>query len=636
MNKSKLLYCYIVKLLDKGTVWKQYGNIAIKQYNSAGFSILEIILAVAIFVTFATGSIIALLSGYNLNRLGAEKTIANQFNAEGMEAVRSIKNQAFTNLSTLASAYCTTGAGVNISGGGTWTFKASGTTDIFVHSTTDNFIRTIKICPVQRDSAGSLGDIVASGGVVDGNTMKATVTTTWNFSNSRPESVTLTSYFTNFRAKKGGMLVYGNGGTTTDAIQYQTYNATTDTWSAAASTADVDGATTNKALRSIRVYASSGRNEKIAISRHYNGSSQFIYTQVYNGNTGTWGNVQLLSSWAATTFLDVRNFDGTYLANGDFMVVYSDNTTTPKFRIWNGTSWSASSISMRVSGGIPNFIVVRARPGTNEVMVVLFDQASDTNSEYFNNSSGYVTASWTLHSEHSTSAPTNTKEFIDFNWNPNPPTKGALNYLSGSTDRRMNVKIFTANESGGGSWGSTANAGAQGTLGALNIDGRYGTDEFIACDKDANNDIYCFETNTTPSWTTPTNNIMTTNTQPGIERSFDVVYESVSGSTGIVVYSDNTAIPKLRKYSVNTNTFDAAATSLGALSGILNGVKLLPQPAGDDIMILSFDANRHIYTTVWDGVNSAVYGSGAKGFTVHGINGSVATEFWGNFAWDNF
>src|SRR5258708_40223565 len=60
-----------------------------------GFSMIEVILGVAIFVIFSSGAIVAVISGINNNRLGAEVIIANQFNAEGIEAVRPIKNQSF-------------------------------------------------------------------------------------------------------------------------------------------------------------------------------------------------------------------------------------------------------------------------------------------------------------------------------------------------------------------------------------------------------------------------------------------------------------------------------------------------------------------------------------------------------------
>lgn len=208
-------------------------------------------------------------------------------------------------------------------------------------------------------------------------------------------------------------------------------------------------------------------------------------------------------------------------------------------------------------------------------------------------------------------------------------------YSSASTDKGMDLKIFTADGSGGGTWSLSTNTANQGTLGAMQIAGRVGTDEFQACDKDANNDIYCFKSNTTPSWSTPTNNLMTASTYTGILRSFDMDFEPVSGNTGIAVYSDNTSTPKLKKYNVSTSTWDASATSISAVGSVLSTVRLKTMPDSDDIMVLLADTNRDIYTVMWNGSSDAIYTTPTgKALTVHGTNGSATTDFWYDFAWD--
>ncbi len=331
-----------------------------------GFSVLEVVLAAAVFMYFGVASVVVVLSALNANRLGSEQTVASQFASEGIEIVRSIKNKSFSNLVD------TVGSGLFFTGG-VWTF--SGANNTFLHNAGDNYTRVVSVATAQRDASGN---IVASGGTADQKTKKVTSTVSWNFNSARPESVIFTTYFTNWKNKKGGLLVYGNGATTADAISYRLFDANTNAWGAATAAFDVDGATANKALRALRLYSSVSRDEKVAISRHYNGSAQFIYATIWNGSS--WGTPLQLSTWSAATFLDVTNFDGTYLANGDFMALYSDNTTTPKFRVWNGTAWTAQTSSQN-AGGIPNFIVASARPGTNEVMVAVFDQLIDTNTQ---------------------------------------------------------------------------------------------------------------------------------------------------------------------------------------------------------------------------------------------------------------
>jgi len=587
----------------------QIPNSKFKIPQRGGFSLVEIILAVGIIAVVVSVFVGALVYGQESTAIAGQRARAVLLAEEGVEAARNLRDGAFTNL--------TDGTFGIVASGGQWIL--SGSSD-----STDIFNRQLAI----STATASKKKLVTS-------------TVAWQQTQQRLATVSVASELTNWRASvsagTGGMLVFGDGGTTTDSVVYSTLSAA-GTWSATASVADIDAGTANRALRVAQVYASATRNEKILLSRHYNGTTQYIYGQVYNGTT--WGNVQLLSSWAAATFLDVPNFSGVYLNNGDFMVMYSDNTTTPKFRVWNGATWSGASISAQGIGGIPNVIVLRARPGTNEAMATFFDQVSDVNSQYFNNSSGYVTASWTLHTEHATAAPSNTRRQIDFAWSPNNALIGEMVYASGNGDSGLNAKVWTANGIGGGAWSATANAGnVTANLGVAAIAPRNGATTFIACDKDdgATPDILCFDSSSVPAWTNPTNQTLTANTDTGIQQSFDIAYESSSGATAIAVYSDATTTPQLKKYTASTATWDAAATTLSALGGALESVWLIPLSGTDDIMILLADTNQDLYSVVWDGANDAVYTTPAgKAFSSHGLTGSADEDIWYDFAWDAF
>lgn len=608
-----------------------------KTYLQNGFSMIELLLALALFVIIATGSITLIVSGFNTNRLSAELTIANQYATEGLEAAKSIKNQAYTNVTAINP----TPRGVLRNGSSVWAFDADLTNDTLTHNSTDNYIRTVKVESVNRDVSGNI--VIAPAGTTDPDSKKVTSTVTWNFNSARAESVSLISYLTDWRKPispaKGGILVYGNGGTTSDAIVYRILN-TDGTWGAANSLPDFDTSSSNKALRAIRVYASATRNEKILLTRHYSTSpsQESIWVHIYNGST--WASSQMVS-WTASSYdtsnQGIKNFDGQYLNNGNFLFVYSDNTTTPKYRIWNGSSWSPNPPSAGSSitnvGGIPSNITLRNRSGSNETMLVVFDQTRDTNTTYFNGSA------WSSALEHAANAPTDNKEFVEFAWSAHNPLKGALIFQTASNDRAMNIKIWIADGSGSGSWiGNNINTSNQGTLGAMELDGgRRGAEEFLACDKDASNDIYCFRGASVPAWTSPASNIMTTTTDTGIQRSFDLAYDGATGTEGIVVYSDITTVPKLKKYTASSNSFDSSATNLPSLGGALRTVKLRNLSDNDDIMIMLGNANNDFYTVVWDGSTNTLYTTpSGKAFTTQGTNGSNSIELWYGFAWDKF
>lgn len=591
-----------------------------------GFSVIEVILAAAIFLVFASGIGTVVLVGFGGNRLGEEQTIATQFASEGIEAAKSIKNQAYSNLINSA------GTGLAVSGG-VWTFSGSNNQ----YGPSNKYTRVITVGDVQRDGSGN---IVASGGSADNNTKKITSTVSWNVTPTRADSVVLTSYLTNFRkpVEKSGMLVYGNGGTTTDAVQYQTIDSS-GTWSTPASTADVDGGSTNRALRAATLEASATRNEKILISRHFDGTTQYIYAQVYNGST--WGNVQLLSSWNANTFLDVRNFDGTYLNDGTFMAVYSDNTNVPKMRTWNGTSWSGQSslTSLGAATEIPSFIRIAARPGTNEAMAVFFTQVLDSISQYWSGSA------WSAITSHATNGFNANNQEADFAWNTNTPTTGAIIYITAGGDKTPRTKIFQANGSGGGTWGAQANgANIAQAVRSMMIVSRSTANEFESCYKDqqAAPDITCRKitfSGTTATWTTPTNPIITSTSVSSTNLSFGFGVEPASDNQAVIVYSDNTNAPKLKKYNVATSTWDSAATTISTtpftLGSPVQSTRVIPLGSSDDLMTLIADTNLDLYSVMWDGTNNQVYTTPAgKAFTQHGTNGSASTDFWYDFVWD--
>jgi len=585
--------------------------------NKHAFSLLEVILASAIFVIFASGAIVAILGGLNLNRLGSEYSIANQYAAEGIEATRSIKNQAFANLVNTA------GTGVTKTGG-VWTFSGA-------NNVSDKFTRVISIADVYRDGSGN---IVASGGTLDTSSKKATSTVSWNFAPGKNNSIDSISYFTNWKAPfgKGGLLAFSNGGTTSDVMLYKTMDAT-GVWSSNGSLADIDGSTTNKYARAIKVYASATRNEKIVVSRHYNGTTQWIYAQVFNGST--WGNVVQLSTWNSTARLDVQNFDGTYLANGDFMTVYSDNSTTPKFRTWNGSSWSAQ-VSMRALSGAPYNIVLRNRSMSNEVMFVSIDSASDTSSEYFNGGA-YATKSWTTALDHGTNTPTSTKRIVDFQWSLNSPLSGAIIYSNSSTDKFIRAKIFSSNGSGGGVWGKQSNVvGQTYMVGAMQLTARPYANEYLACNKDGGSTprITCYKltfSGTTATMASVTNGIIASATDTGIQASFAVQY-STDGSSALITYGDGTNVVKYKLYSPSTSSFSASATAISTtpytLGTPVRTVREILDVNGSTIMTLFTDNNRDLYSTSCAGSFSPV--------SQHSINGSETTDFWYDFAWDLF
>lgn len=153
-----------------------------KHAVSKGFSIIELILAGAVFTVFSWGVIEVLLFGLVSDRLNQEMTIATEYAAAGLEAVRVIKHESFDALAT------TSGTGVTKQDG---FFIFDGENNVL----DGKYTRTIVIAAGKRDGDGN---ITEGDGTDDADTVRVTVTVAWQASPTRPDSVVLETYLTRF------------------------------------------------------------------------------------------------------------------------------------------------------------------------------------------------------------------------------------------------------------------------------------------------------------------------------------------------------------------------------------------------------------------------------------------------------
>ncbi len=170
--------------------------------SQSGSSVIEVMIAMAIFIIIAASSVVTILGSFTTTRLAKEETLATLFAQEGLEAVQSIRNQAWSNL--VVGTY-----GLENSGGN-WIFAGSPDLD-----PSGKFTREAVIVAVERDTGG---DIVSSGGIVDNDTVQVTVNVNWSFTPTRQNTVTLDTYLTDWQHGQGSGS--GGGGGTTTCSQY--------------------------------------------------------------------------------------------------------------------------------------------------------------------------------------------------------------------------------------------------------------------------------------------------------------------------------------------------------------------------------------------------------------------------------
>lgn len=85
-------------------------------------------------------------------------------------------------------------------------------------------------------------------------------------------------------------------------------------------------------------------------------------------------------------------------------------------------------------------------------------------------------------------------------------------------------------------------------------------------------------------------------------QSFDIAFEDSSGDA-LVVFSDNTATPKFRKYIASTQTWDSSnqSASVTRTAGTVRWVKLATNPGTDTIALVYKDSNNELGSLIWGG-----------------------------------
>lgn len=153
-----------------------------------GQSIIEIIVAVGIILIIAVTAISTIVQSFTIVRLGDNETDATLWDQEGIEAVRSIKNQAWTNL-TNGNHGVATGSGV-------WAFSG-------ISNVKGIYTRQIAVSDIYRDTSGNM-QTSGCANMLDRNAKRVVATNNWNSSPTRANSVSLETYYTNWKKRVVG------------------------------------------------------------------------------------------------------------------------------------------------------------------------------------------------------------------------------------------------------------------------------------------------------------------------------------------------------------------------------------------------------------------------------------------------
>lgn len=577
--------------------------------SKQGILLIEVLLAVAVFSMITLVVLSAFTYGREATSNAGDNSRAAQISNTAVEALHNIAQSSYSNLDSYTN-------------GTTYYLSASGSQWAISSSpTTINTIFTPSL-------------VFANG---PNNSRQVTVTVRWPINARRTGQVTTTTYLSNWQVAtsatiKTGLLVYANGGTTTSLITYR-FLQSNGLWTTPQSLPSVGAS--NRVARSVKLYSAQTGTKKVVMARFYDGSRQYLYGFPWSGNA--WSTPQLLDSWTSSSALDSGNFSGTWLANGTFMAIYSDNTSTPRYNTFDGTNWSGqSSLPSVGSGDIPTSMIVRARPGTNEAMLALLDDNAQTYTSY------YANGSWSGYTTQASTGTSGGTHNVDFDWSEaNGGIYGALVYTRGTTDRTPSVRVWTANGSGSGSWGSvmtSTNQPSGSIVTSVTIAGQpSGSAVFILCDKDSasTQKVYCY-TATPTTISVPTNNVLSSNAASGGQQSMELGFEDTVGTTGLSAYAEESTSAKLKKFNSATNTWDASPLSAPTAASNIDKTRLIPEPGQNDAMVLQIDSQNNLYSIMYNGNGAAFYTlPTGYAWTIHNANGPSTSAKWFDFGWDN-
>lgn len=331
--------------------------------ENKGFGLIEIIVAVGIFATVAVTGLTTILHSFSINRLGEEQTIAQNYASQGLEAVRSLRKQGWSNL--VNGTYGLSSAG------GSWVF--SGSSDSLGKLT-----RTVTVSTGNRDISGNIAEV----GTSDQDLKKVTSTVTWNFGPTRNNSVVLTEYLTNYAkaimTAGDGILSYSTG---TTAPSWRNYSNASDNFGT------LMGMPVGANARNWATAVAANKTELIA---GYTDNAGTLRIFCFDGNTWT-------SEWSAAVggTGTTRRFDIAYENNsGKAMVVYSTNTGTTNelaYRTKTGGcgvgNWSAvTNLDPVRTSGIVHWVKLAEdrRSGQNTLAMIWADASSDLSTLMWN------------------------------------------------------------------------------------------------------------------------------------------------------------------------------------------------------------------------------------------------------------
>lgn len=305
-------------------------------------------------------------------------------------------------------------------------------------------------------------------------------------------------------------------------------------------------------------------------------------------------NVTVTVSWGTSNQVTVTgrltNWLDAVTRPGPIMMAYSKTTTTPFYRTWDGSAWSAEGSASAVVGNI-NFVVLKSARTRNES--ILGTQTS-TGAIYVQVWNG---TSWGAATQVGTGSTTMRSFDIAYEKNGD---RAIITYEPSAASADFAYRIWDGN-----TLSSATTVTAPPTTGVINWietdeNPLSASNDIAMIMLDANADVYAMLWNGSTWGTMGTAVAWDTTAATATKKTIDVEYEQTSGDA-LFVWGDSVATNQ--NYRTWNGTTLGAVTTLTIANegGLAEWVQLAARPSSNQIMLGVQDAGADLNTRIWDG-----------------------------------
>jgi hypothetical protein len=213
--------------------------------------------------------------------------------------------------------------------------------------------------------------------------------------------------------------------------------------------------------------------------------------------------------------------------SGDAMVVSCDTTPDPTYRIWNGSSWSATSSINASSLANCNYLTMASDPASDEIIVVTRDTGAQYEAHVWDGNG------W-IESRILGSSPVTTREGMTVAYE----ASGEQAVIVTANGTNNNFAYTTWDGTG---WSLNATQAIANDFSEGRLVSDTNSDQMLLCYLDINADTFALWWDG-GNWVN--SSALETTSNGTASRSFDCEFETTAGRTNyaIVPYSDNTGV----------------------------------------------------------------------------------------------